>query len=93
MSIERFERAVVEPYRLRLAVQRDLVEAGAVDHQRPLDAERGSVCATGSSSRGSATPSSCTGGSAGFTQGPSMFMIVRTFSARRTGPAWRRPGW
>ena len=31
-------------------------------------------------------------GSAGFTQGPSMFMIVRTLSARRTGPAWRRPG-
>jgi len=32
------------------------------------------------------------GGAAGFTQGPRMFMIVLTFSARRTGPACFRPG-
>ena len=31
-------------------------------------------------------------GSAGFTQGPRMFMIVRTLSARRTGPACFSPG-
>ena len=51
------------------------------------------VAATVSSRSGLATPSNWTGGSAGFTQGPSRFMIVRTLSARRTGPAWRRPGW
>jgi len=48
------------------------------------------VAATGSSISGSATPSNCTSGSAGFTHGPSTFMIVRTRSARRTG-RHRRP--
>ena len=92
--VSRSIRAVAEPDRLRS-------RHGARSRRgrrrgRPAPARRRAPPAsspTGSSSRGSATPSNCTCGSAGFTQGPSMFMIVRTLSARRTGPAWRRPGW
>ena len=77
----------------RLAVQRDLVEARAVDDQRL--ARRPSRRASARSRRsifGSATPSSCTGGRAGLMHGPSRFITVRTCSWRRTSAACFMPG-
>ncbi len=69
----------------RLAVQRDFVEARAVDDQRLLRRPcASSVCAIRRSILGSATPSNWTGGLAGLMHGPSRFMTVRTASCRRT---------
>ena len=79
--------------RARRAVKRDFVESRAVDDQRlarrPCAA---SVCAIRRSILGSATPSSCTGGRAGLMHGPSRFIIVRTWSCRRTSAACFIPG-
>ena len=75
------------------AVERQLVDAGAVDHERPLRAEPLGDLGDPRPRSASPTPRSCRRVPAGFVSGPSRLNAVRTPISRRVGPAWRIAGW
>ena len=76
------------------AVERQLVEPVAVDHEGPLRSPaRGAPRPRTPRRPRSGTPTSWRRGRAGLARGPIMLKAVRTPSSMRTGPAWRMPGW
>ncbi len=76
------------------AVERQLVHAGAVDHERALGAQDGAAPRRASAPRpGPRRRRAARRAPAGFVSGPSRLKAVRTPISRRVGPAWRIAGW